>query len=100
MAKRFESYYQYFLENETPFDASPKKKLNTTMTYFKGEIYSIFFLLLSSPKLFIKAIVYNLPPWLNFMEKDMTFSIKTFLFFFTYASFWPTFPNYSTLAKI
>lgn len=71
MAKRFESYYQYFLENETPFDASPKKEVKYYYDILQRRNLFNIFLLLSSPKLFIKAIVYNLPPLAKFLWRKI-----------------------------
>lgn len=67
MAKRFESYYQFFLENETPFDASPKKEVKYYYDILQRKNLFNILLLLSSPKLFAKAIIYNFPSLAKFL---------------------------------
>mgnify|MGYP001433089085 CR=1 FL=1 len=67
MAKRFESYYQFFLDNETPFDAGPKKEVRYYFDILQRKNLFSIFLLLSSPKLFVKAFVYNIPSLAKFL---------------------------------
>ena len=69
MAHRFESYYQFFMENEVPFDDSPKRVIkHYYQILLRRNLYGIFFLF-SSPRLLFKSIVYNLPFLTRFFWK-------------------------------